>query len=87
MSEFYACAVRTSALLFTLSSESKVYSSPFSVPLAYAPSCLFSANFIVFEVGKEKSSSLQNGASGGAGALLSFPLGFSSGNRAGKGPF
>lgn len=72
MSEFYACAVRTSALLFTLWVLKARFISPsFSVPLVCAPSCLFSANFILFEVGKEKSSSLQNGASEGAAVLLS----------------
>lgn len=86
MSEFYACAVRTSALLFMLSVLKARFISPsFSVPPAYAPSCLFSANFILFEVGKEKSSSLQNGAS--EELQFSYLLLENSGHRAGKGPF
>lgn len=83
MSELYACAVRTSALLFRLSVLKERFIPPlFSVPSAYAPSCILSANFI-FEVGKEKNTSLQNGAA----ALLLFPLDLSGKNGIGERPF
>lgn len=74
------------AFVYAVGSASKAHPTPFPVPAASAPSCLLSANFMWCEVGEEESTSLQNGASGGAAALLSFALHFSSGNGAGERP-